>query len=410
MPTTHSTGPAQPKTEAVRALMARLKDPALLADLLFLERWEADEGSIFEARFGLRPVHARQRLVYDGSQARGPSQHLVEAPDQYEVICSRAALGGQRGVPVDWKVVEPEVDMLVATEKALAATVILDAGGSADIEILLRQVYDMRMAHGRALKIVVRETRDKLRANVEQALLHLGANTVLYRELGFARMVKQIGDMHDTTYTREISQYFASARGTFMPDPVRGYLAPLAFCASVQGMLSRTQVRGLPHSFLRLTVRTHVAHLDAVQACLALRDGDVLTADQSALYVFMFACAESDVDPALARLFTIAPTELFAAQSSYDTLAAMRNCLNVLREAAHEGLPDYTPHLKPRAPRVAPVVRVVDTEAAAAAEDAGRLGPEDTEVAPVLAVRLKVYARPLGRRNRASEQGAPHAD
>ena len=42
MPTTHSTGPAQPKTEAVRALMARLKDPALLADLLVLERWEAE--------------------------------------------------------------------------------------------------------------------------------------------------------------------------------------------------------------------------------------------------------------------------------------------------------------------------------------------------------------------------------
>jgi hypothetical protein len=42
MSTTQTTASAQPRTEAVRALMARMKDPALLADLLFLERWEAD--------------------------------------------------------------------------------------------------------------------------------------------------------------------------------------------------------------------------------------------------------------------------------------------------------------------------------------------------------------------------------
>ena len=42
MTTTLPAGTAQPMTSAVRELMAKAKDPALLADLLFLEKWEME--------------------------------------------------------------------------------------------------------------------------------------------------------------------------------------------------------------------------------------------------------------------------------------------------------------------------------------------------------------------------------
>ena len=331
----------------LRSLAAVFQHVALMGSeamhpLLYVEHWNGVDGPLFEARFGLKPDAASQRLVYDGSQRRGQMQRLVEAPDQYRVFATEAVLAGQRGVPEDWRVVENADAMLDATLEAQAATVLLDGGSTDAVEGLLRLVYQLRSRHGRALKIVVRETTDKLRSNLEQALLCLGANSVVYREVGFARLQRQLEELRDSTYARPLQSDFAQARVRFMPDAQRGYLRVSAFCDTVEAMLERTSPMGLQHSFLRLSMLSRVAHVDAVRACVALRDGDVLTADHNSLYVFMFACSESDIDPALGRLFSIPPTELFAAQTLYRSIGDVRNALRDLREAARQGVPDYS--------------------------------------------------------------------
>lgn len=321
--------------------------------LLYVERWNGTDGPVFEARLGLANDTATQRLVYDGSRVgsaqHGAAERLVEAPDQYTVIATQAAVAGQRGIPHEWTLLAQRSEVLGATRHAIAATVLLDAGPTHQQQELLQLVHQLRSTQGRALKIVVRETQDKLRANLEQALLSLGANAVVYREVGFARLQKVLEDLRDETFVRAIPADFAQALAGFMPDPLRGYLPAAAFCDSVQAMLARTSHIGLKHCFLRLSMQPHVAHLDAIQACTAARDGDVLSADEDALYVFMFACSESDLDPALARLFSIAPSELFAAQTLYASEDGVHRALHALREAAGRGVPDYSAYRSERA-------------------------------------------------------------
>jgi cellulose biosynthesis protein BcsE len=381
--------------------------------VLFVDRWNGSEGPLFEMRLGLKVDTASQRLAYDGSLVRGPAQRLVEAPDQEQVIATRAALAGQRGVPSAWSVVEDLADVLPATQGAIAATVLLHAGHSQQQEALLLLVFQLRSQHGRVLKIVVHETQDKLRSNVEQALLALGANAVVYREVGFARLQRVLEDMRDETFARALPTDFVATRSGFMPDALRGYLPLTAFCESVVEMLARTSHKGLTHSFLRLSMQPHVAHVDAIRACLALRDGDVLSADQDALYVFMFACSEVDIDPALSRLFSIPPGELFATQTLYGTLDGVHAVLRDLHEAARRGAPDYSAYVRAGAaesPRVAsqaagrapaelhaPVNAAVDTTPA-------------SEGAPsVLQVSItpSVYARALARRTTTTSKETP---
>jgi cellulose biosynthesis protein BcsE len=268
-------------------------------------------------------------------------------------------------------------------------------------------VYALRSRHGRALKIVVRETQDKLRANLEQALLCLGANSVVYREVGFARMLRLLDELSDTTYARALQPDYERARGGFMPDALRGYLGASAFCDTVEAMLERSSSVGLRHSFLRLSMQSHVAHADAVRACVALRDGDVLTADHDALYVFMFACAETDVDAALGRLFSIPPTELFAAQTQYRSVEGVRNALRDLRVAARQGVPDYSAFRSQRAQPAMPgtsaaTPAVTRTDAPSRLQAPSLRSRDQTLPAPT------VHAHPLGRRN--ADQGARHAD
>lgn len=327
-----------------------------LRPVLFLERWNSADnaGPLYAVRLGLKEDTERQRLHYDGSQMRGPRQQLVEAPDEYQVIATEAALAGQRGVPASWTVLKPDADVVHASEDAVASTLLLDAGSGSQLEALLQQVYQLRQQHGRALKIVVRETQDKLRATVEQALLHLGANRVVYREVGFARLQHLLEELHDESFARDLQPDYASARAAFSPEPLRGYLPADAFCKAVETMLERTELSGLHHSFLRLSMQPQVAHLDAVAACLPMRDGDLVTTDQNALYVFLFACSETDIAPALDRLFTTRPDLLFAEQILFGTEEATQAALLHLREAARLGLPDYsayrskgTPHADP---------------------------------------------------------------
>lgn len=382
--------------------------------VLFAERWNGSSGPIFQARYGLVKDEGTGRLTYNGSQSRGQTQRLVEAPDQYRVLATLGAVAGQRGVPSEWQLVAHAKDLPLATSSSIAATVLLHSGPSAHLDDLFFLVHQLRLNHPRTLKIVVRETHEKLRSNIEQALLHLGANKVVYRELGFSRLVRQITDMSSDTYARTINPDYSSALGDFMPDPVRGYLPAPRFCEAVRSMLDRTSRMGLTHSFVRLSMQSHVNHLDAIQACLANRDGDIVTADQNALYVFMFSCAEPDIELALPRLFALPTTELFASQMSDSSLDGMRTMLRSLHDQARKGLPDYSLQLVPRGNTTAASVSAValpehGTVRADGEGDVANALPQIGRV-PAPAKLLTVHSKPIERRTVPTGTGDTHAD
>jgi len=379
--------------------------------LLFVERWNSPAGPVFETRFGLQVEPGMGRLCSDGTrlQAAGLSgtPRLLQAPDQDTVLATRAALAGQTAVPVAWQVLDDLDAVQAAAQTAIAATVLLDAGPPEQQLDLLQRVYQLRSTRGRALKIVVRESSDKVRANLEQGLMQLGANTLVYRELGFARLQKRIEELREQTFVGEVAADFTTARAAFLPEPQCGYLAPTAFCDSVQAMLERSATLGLRHSLLRLRMQATVAHLDALQACSAARPGDVLTADENALYVFLFACASSDLEPALARLFSLAPGELFAAQTLYTSPDDMASVLQSLRAAAQEGLPDYRSYASLQRSQA----RAAGLAAAPAnlAQAMTALPPRDEGTGPpqqASAATPRVQPSPLGRRNASAPQGA----
>jgi hypothetical protein len=114
------------------------------------------------------------------------------------------------------------------------------------------------------------------------------------------------------------------------------------------------------------------------------RDGDLITADAQGLYVFLFACRESDLDLALSHLFTLPLGALFSSQAQDATAGGMALMLERLRGAAAH-LPDYGPLLEPVA---APAPR--EAQPAAGAGGGAALLP--------VVVAVQVSARPIGRR------------
>lgn len=360
--------------------------------VLTLHRWDGERGAVFHARYGLEP-DGQGALRYGGSFSQGEVPVMVEAPDQFAVYATQASVARQRGVPASWRIV-PTLDALEeAARHAVGATVVVDAGGPQQFEAVASLVHRLRFSRPTSLKIIVRETEAKVRANSEQALLRLGATAVVYREVGFSRLLQLIDDCRHQVHTRTVERDYEQALAAFMPVAECGYRPPVRFVQLVRDMLERSSAVGLEHRLVHLQLLPNVAHLDALRACLPQRDGDFVTADAHGLYVFLFACREPDLEAALMHLFKLPLGQLFAVQSSDGTVVGMGAQLDSLAARA-QGLPDYGPLLEP-VPRVA---RTVPAPAhGVEAEPAPQL--------PVAAVggatpvqALTFWPRPVGRR------------
>jgi cellulose biosynthesis protein BcsE len=375
---------------------------------LGLERWNTDAGALFQTAFGLLHDAASNRLTTDGTRTRGAVRELVEALDQSEVIATRASVDGQRGVPGHWRIVDSLADMEVAAASSVAATVLIDAGQAAGFEARARLVHHLRLSRPLTLKIVVRENLGKLRTHSEQALVQLGASAVVYKEVGFSRLLQLLEDINAQSHTRKVHPDYEQALDSFMPARERGYQPPAQFCTLVRGMLERTHSIGLSHSLVRLNVLAQIPHLDALRACHTSRDGDLFTADHEGVYVFLFACREPDVDLALHRLFALPLTQLFASEATDSSDAGILAMVKHLQEAVRKGLPDYSAALaggmRPATPAdpsspgmsAAPQAAAV-LEALPAAPAAEAL---DAETRPLLRIAAGpgIQRRPIARR------------
>lgn len=309
---------------------------------LRLERWNSAAGAIFQDAFGLLHDATSGRLTTDGTRTRGSADELIEALDQGDVIATRASVHHQRGVPSHWRVVDNLADLEAAAASSVAATVILDAGQAADFEARARLVHRLRLSRPLTLKIVVRENLGKLRIHSEQALLQLGASAVVYKEVGFSRLLQTLKDINTQSHARAVHPHYEQAVDGFMPPQERGYQPPAQFCALVRGILERTHSIGLPHSLVQLNMLAQTPHLDALRACHISRHGDLLTADHEAVYVFLFACREPDVEPALQRLFALPLTQLFASDAVDCSETGIQAMTERLQVSLRNGLPDYS--------------------------------------------------------------------
>jgi len=369
---------------------------------LGLERWNSAAGAVFQTAFGLVRDATSGRLVADGTCTRGAANDLVEAVDQSDVIATRAAVDGQRGVPSHWRIVDSLADIEAAAASSVAATVVVDAGQAADFEALARLVHRLRLSRPLTLKIVVRENLGKLRMHSEQALLQLGASTVVYKEVGFSRLLQLLKDINAQSHAREVHPDYGQAVDGFTPPDVRGYQPPAQFCSLVRDILDRTQSMGLSHSLVQLNMLDQTPHLDALRACHMSRDGDLLTADHQSVYVFLFACREPDVELALNRLFAMPLTQLFASEAIDCSDAGIRAMTDHLQDSARKGSPDYSALLdsslrrpsSPSGPR--PVAAALAPMAVASAPT----DPVEPLSAPLLrsATGPSAQPRPIARR------------
>ena len=319
-------------------------------------RWpEGRAGTVQDLGFGLMD-RSDGGWQADGAAITLQTHELTKASDAMAVLTLSAAAPAGGSLPPAWQCLPDLPALVAACRYAVAATVLLPCARRDELPALVAAVRSLRQAHPHALKIVVREVGVSLRYNQELALLRAGANAVLYRDADFARVQQTLLELRHQTYSRRGAggaQDAATMLSDVAPDPVRGYLPLAAFCDAAERMLDRTEPLGLSHCIVQLPLAPEVSHLDALAACHIGRDGDLVSTDAQALWLFLFACRAPDVETTLKRLFSLPPAALFNQMRVRPEPEAMRRALARLRREAVDAVTDYSDALKAvRPPRL----------------------------------------------------------
>lgn len=283
----------------------------------------------------------RLSVALDGAETSAQTAlHL--ARDASRVVATRAVVARESWVPQDWEIVEDQQAAVAACAAAQAATVLLDYRDQATLEALCAAVHTLRRECGRALKIVVVERREALRHQYELLLLSLGANLIVGRELPFSRVQSLLRSLQGQLDTRPVARDYQAALAAALTDDVHGYLPPAAFCERIEAVLARGAVLDLPHVLAKITLLPELGHADALRQCLPRRAGDVVTADSSNLYVFLFACRLPDADIALGHIFTT-PLDHLSDRVVYMAEASIELEVKALAEANRRApIADYS--------------------------------------------------------------------
>jgi cellulose biosynthesis protein BcsE len=196
----------------------------------------------------------------------------------------------------------------------VAATCLLDLSDLQQFRALARLVYRLRRQRGRGLKILVREQGLRLRQGQANLLLALGANGILTAQTGSAALAARLEQASSEIFIRPIFDDFESAFISAMPPAVAGYQAPPRFVTLARDATRRARSGGLDCALVRFFLLPNVTPLEALQQLRILRPGDLCTADEQSVYLFLFACWQEDVDRAVENILRRPVEQLFEGQ------------------------------------------------------------------------------------------------
>jgi len=256
--------------------------------------------------------------------------------DEDDVFIMHAALPDGRSAPNDWRVFDTSEQMCVALSSAHACTVIFHYNVGSPIEKLAHHIFELRRLIGPYLKIAVKKSGGRLRHSNELLLLSVGANLLIPSDMGYARMLNQLKSIQGHIFSRALPADFevASASANFVTQT--GYLAPEDFKRVVADVMVQTRSPDVHNALIRLYITKGLGVLETLRNCTMRRSGDLFTADEDSVYVFLSACEEQDISATLDRVFRLPVSVIFSDQTCFLSTVDIAGALAEFNRRASE--------------------------------------------------------------------------
>lgn len=308
------------------------------------QHWFSHAGIQGQQDFVLRD-QGNQLIAQQTVRTEIPANSAV-ALDEDIVYATMDSVEDAPELPRRWRTFTSLQDLLHATEAAMGATVVLDYGMQSDFDETARLIQQLRLRNGNALKLVVREHSAVMRHYHEQLLIQLGCNLVIPSSVGFTRFIGLLDSLSGQTFNRPVPHDYDMVVKSVAPSIKSGYLPLAEFTDAARQSLDDTQHADIDCAMLQLSVLPGVTPLDALREFRLKRAGDICSAGNDHLYLFLFACRETDIPVALKHVLSLPVNELFIDQVRHIEREAIHAQLQRLQQiAAREDIPDHTREL-----------------------------------------------------------------
>lgn len=201
-----------------------------------------------------------------------------------------------------WIFADSVVGLLHACRSAVAATIILTYDRSTDLRQLAQAAHTLRITLGKRMRIVVRELDASLRYQNELLLLNLGVNLIIHRDVPVSRFVLALESLRGQIFDRDIEVDFDAALASVTPGRKQGYLPPAVFSHEVQEIMARSKALAVPYALVGMELPEQLDPASAVARFRINRAGDLITATDRQILVFLSACPQVNLLPTLKRL------------------------------------------------------------------------------------------------------------
>lgn len=285
---------------------------------LTIQNWYSPIGVCADQQFNLQIDNDGNLKASQIEQIQNHQMH-VTAVDSESVWAIQASVQGEEW-PQSWAVANTFAQLDKDSDSAVGGTILLPYGRDTEVETLARQVFMLRKSRGNQLKIIVREVSARMRHSQERLIRYLGASMVVPMEVSFSRLLGIIDSIGDLEFESQLCDDFDQAFIQANPDKKQGYLAPSVFIEHTKDLISQTKSFGIKFAFVRLTVYRATRVKDVLKVCQIRRPGDICSADDKYVYIFLFGCRESDIAKALGFIFHIPTAQLFESEQRNTTV------------------------------------------------------------------------------------------
>ena len=260
------------------------------------------------------------------------------AQDEQDVYFMDSTLTGiSKQAPGKWLFCDSLVGLMHSSRGAVAASAILVFDRTTDLRQLAQAVHTLRTSLGQQIKIIVRELDASLRYQNELLLLRLGANLILHRDVPVARLQLAIQSLNGQMFSREVDVNFDTALASVSTSHGCGYVAAAQFGQQVNDIVERSKALTIPYALIRTRAPKGQSVEQAVGRFKLNRNGDMVTAINEDIFLFLSACPEASLLPTLKRVAGDKFEDEFQDMSFAVQEAAVKAQLGELAQMAKSG-------------------------------------------------------------------------
>lgn len=310
---------------------------------LFFDFWRHETGYFTEVSCQVTSHTPLTLKVYE----KLDSGHFQQFADQNEVLLTQAIVPSDTKLPPTYQVFESNEALFVAVQEKKAATIVFNINKKTDQNALAEQCFQLRKSNGNWLKIVLKNTDGVIRHKDECLFLTVGVNLILHSSTDISRLMSQIQAIQGYKFSRPLPPSFAEVLSYSQGSSEKGYLSVFSFIDEVFRHRETAVNTGVSGVMVVLTLQKGLDAGDVVSLFNVKRSGDIFTATEKHIYIYLNACRENDVDLALSRLFRLSLGEFFLFHDVFSTELSIEEQCRVIRKAAMNGdVQDYSSQIE----------------------------------------------------------------